>query len=242
MASARCRDMERPRPDPPNLRVVELSAWMKGANRLLMRSAGMPMPVSCTEKSRFEDVPLSPVTLPPAGLDRHAAGPGHREAQGHCAALGEFDGVAQEIEQHLAQPRRITHEQPRRQRVHVHQQGEILLRGAQGHGVDGFFGHVEQVELDGLEFEAAGFDFREIQDVVDERQQRLAAGADDFRVFALLRIEGRIEHQAGHADHAIQGRADLVTHVGEELALRAVSPPRPLPLPTAAPPRLRVCR
>ena len=32
----------------------------------------------------------------------------------------------------------------------------------------------------------------------------------------------RVQRQLGHADDAVQRRADLVAHVGEELALRAV--------------------
>ena len=39
-----------PRPVPPNIRVVEVSAWVKGWNRRSSLSRGMPMPVSATVK------------------------------------------------------------------------------------------------------------------------------------------------------------------------------------------------
>ena len=47
------------------------------------------------------------------------------------------------------------------------------------------------------------------------------AGADGLGEFALLGLQRRVEQQLRHADHAVHRRADLVTHVGEEVALRA---------------------
>jgi hypothetical protein len=38
----------RPSPEPPNWRVVELSAWVKRSNRRSIMSRSMPMPVSLT--------------------------------------------------------------------------------------------------------------------------------------------------------------------------------------------------
>ena len=48
--------------------------------------------------------------------------------------------------------------------------------------------------------------------------------ADDLtvvEVVALLGVSSRVERQLGHADDAVHRRADLVAHVGEELALGA---------------------
>ena len=70
-----------------------------------------------------------------------------------------------------------------------------------------------------LELEPAGLDLGEVEDVVDDGQQRLAALADGLGGLALLGREGRIQQQARHADDAIHGRADLVAHHREELAL-----------------------
>ena len=52
-----------------------------------------------------------------------------------------------------------------------------------------------------------------------------SASADDLtisQVLALLGGEVGVEHELGHADDAVHRRADLVAHVGQELALRAV--------------------
>ena len=47
-ASTRWRTMARPRPSPPWLRVVELSAWRKASKTWGSRSGAIPMPVSVT--------------------------------------------------------------------------------------------------------------------------------------------------------------------------------------------------
>ncbi|OQA08481.1 MAG: hypothetical protein BWY66_00963 [bacterium ADurb.Bin374] len=48
--STRCREMARPRPEPPYLRVVEASAWLNDWNSFACCSGVMPMPVSRTQK------------------------------------------------------------------------------------------------------------------------------------------------------------------------------------------------
>jgi hypothetical protein len=47
---AMLRVMARPSPVPPNLRVGELSAWVKGSKSVAACSGVMPMPVSITSK------------------------------------------------------------------------------------------------------------------------------------------------------------------------------------------------
>ena len=48
MSSHNCLLIERPRPVPPNLRVVERSSWVKTSKIVLCLSCAMPMPVSFT--------------------------------------------------------------------------------------------------------------------------------------------------------------------------------------------------
>ncbi len=81
--------------------------------------------------------------------------------------------------------------------------------------------HSAQVERTVFQFELAGFDFGEIQDVVDDGEQRFAAGINGFDVTALLVAERGFEQQAGHGDDAVHGRADFVAHVGQKFGLGA---------------------
>ena len=81
---------------------------------------------------------------------------------------------------------------------------------------------VAQRERLAIEFELAGFDLGEIEDVVDHAQQRFRRAADDIGVFALFGRELRFQQQFRHAQNAVHGRADFVAHVGQELALGRV--------------------
>ncbi len=73
-----------------------------------------------------------------------------------------------------------------------------------------------------LHVHAPGLDLREVEDVVDDRQQRLAAVADRRRHVALVVGQQRVEQHAAHADHPVHRRADLVAHRREERTLRLV--------------------
>ena len=73
-----------------------------------------------------------------------------------------------------------------------------------------------------LQIELAGFDLREIKDLLDQRQQCFARGLCRLRVSALLRRQRRVEQQVGHAEHAVERRADLVTDHRKEARLGAV--------------------
>ena len=67
----------------------------------------------------------------------------------------------------------------------------------------------------------AGLDFRKIEHVVDDGQQTLGRAFRHVQVLALHRLQVGVEHQVGHAKHAVHRRADLVAHVREECAFRA---------------------
>ena len=73
-----------------------------------------------------------------------------------------------------------------------------------------------------VELHPARLDLGEIQDVIDQREQRFAAGADRAEPVALLGVHRGVEEQAGEAEHAVHRGADLVAHDREELALGAV--------------------
>ena len=86
---------------------------------------------------------------------------------------------------------------------------------------DGPLDDVAQIEIERLERELARLDLREVEDVVDDRQERLAAGSDGLGEVALLLVEPGLEQQARHADDAVHRRANLMAHVREERRLCA---------------------
>ena len=77
------------------------------------------------------------------------------------------------------------------------------------------------------EVELADLDLGEIEDFVDQREQRLARCLDGADIAVLFRIDARAGQQLGHAEHAVQRRADFVADGGEEagLGLDGLLPP-----------------
>lgn len=73
-----------------------------------------------------------------------------------------------------------------------------------------------------FDFDIAGFDAGEVEDVGDKPLQGAATGLDHGDELALLGIERRLGEEFGKADDAVDGRAEFVADDGEELALGAV--------------------
>ena len=85
-------------------------------------------------------------------------------------------------------------------------------------------GHVGQdrhkAALPNVGHELAGLDFRQIENVVDQREQLFPVSADYRRVVVLAAgIERRIHQQVGITEDSGHGGADFVAHVGQEPAL-----------------------
>jgi hypothetical protein len=73
-----------------------------------------------------------------------------------------------------------------------------------------------------FQLQPSGLDLRQIQEVVEHRQQGLAGLLDDPEAL-LLRPGERVQrHHLGHPQHPVERRADLMAHVGEKLGLHHV--------------------
>ena len=81
------------------------------------------------------------------------------------------------------------------------------------------------VDRSEIELHAAGVDGRQIEDVVDQRQQRVGGDRDVVEIFALLRRQRpgtRVAEQMDEADDVGERRAQLVGHVVNEIDLDLV--------------------
>ena len=70
--------------------------------------------------------------------------------------------------------------------------------------------------------QAAGLDARKIKQVVDQSEQVPGRGAYRIVVFPLLGVQFTARQQIGEPEYAVEGRADLVAHIGQKLALGTV--------------------
>ncbi len=176
---------------------------MKAWKRCACLERGTPTPVSATSTRQPHPAVV--------GLGRGT--------DGDHAALGELHGVRDQVGDDLRQPRRVARQHGRDVRVTRHHEVEPLLAGQLGeHG-----GHLLQqqpdVEVQPLQLQPAGLDLGEVEDVVDQPEQRPAGRLDTGRQPVLLGVERGAEQEVVEADHAVERRPDLVAHGGQEVRL-----------------------
>ena len=133
--------------------------------------------------------------------------------------MGKLDGIPEQIDENLAQASGVASHRVRDGRTDIHDQFEALLVRPQRHRVRRVSDGIAGVEVDRVELELARLHPGEVQDVVDDGQQRIGGRFDDPQILPLFGRELGIEHEIGHPDDPVHRRPDLVTHVRQELAL-----------------------
>ena len=169
-----------------------------------MSSALMPMPVSSTSIRNFRLLRHDPhVDAPPVG--------------------GELQGVGEVVVEDLLQPDGIRDDlvDPR---IHGDLDLDVPLRGEGAQDVPHLADDAREIYGLRANLQLARLDSREVQDVVDQLQEVARAHQDVAQVLLLLgrhRPGPPVVHQLRKADDRVQGRAQLVRHVCQELALQA---------------------
>src|SRR5208337_4271805 len=82
---------------------------------------------------------------------------------------------------------------------------------------DAPFNQLLEVKIDLFETKMTAFDLREVEDIVDEAQQRVAGGPGDTHVSALLRSQGAFPQQLAHSDDSVHRGAYFMAHRSQEL-------------------------
>ena len=98
-------------------------------------------------------------------------------------------------------------------------QFQILAGGAEGERLHGVAQQFTHGEFRRFQLDLARFDLGEVQDFVDDAQQRLAGFQHHRQQFPLAVVQIGVQHQFADSDDRVQRGADLVAHVGQELAL-----------------------
>jgi hypothetical protein len=147
------RVIAKPRPVPPYLRAIELSACSKLLNKRDMASGAMPIPVSETSKRNNASSLFS------SRPDTHR----------HTALGREFDRIAQIIEQGLAQARGITHQIPRQGCNSLSSLSFFSLRPVFQHG-EQIADHIRRPEPAFLQIEFARLDLGKVENGIDDAQ------------------------------------------------------------------------
>jgi len=137
----------------------------------------------------------------------------------HLPDLGELDGVGEEVEKDLTHSTGIAVNVGRQVVAHQTAELEPLAVGKLGDDIQRSLHHLDEVAVDDLELELPRLDLREVEDVIDDREQAVGRTPYGLRELHLLLVELRFEKEPGHPDDSIHRRPDLVTHHGQELGL-----------------------
>ena len=133
--------------------------------------------------------------------------------------LGELDGIADQVEKHLAEPGGVAYQGVGHVRLQVAGQLQALLVGARGQGAQGVADRRPQGEVSRLQLQLARLDLGEVEQVVDQAQQAVGRRLDRPQALPLVVGQRGVEHQFGHAEDGVHGGADLVADLGQELVL-----------------------
>ena len=96
---------------------------------------------------------------------------------------------------------------------------QSLLGGSRGDQIKHLRHGVGQVERLRVNRELAGLDARQVEQFIDRGQHDARAACGGVGIGALLGVQAGILHERNRAHHAVQRRADLVAHEGQEVAL-----------------------
>ena len=149
----------------------------------------------------------------------------------HLAGIGELDRVANEVEQHLGEAPFIAVTAWKIAATNVFSHGDPLACASDPVEATTVDDPLQRVVLE-RQGELAGFDLGKIEHVVDQAQEMLAVLLDALQdLLGLVREHAveAVDEQLGKAQHGVQGRTQLVAHVGEKLRLVLVGDGKLLP-------------
>src|SRR4029077_7410540 len=88
----------------------------------------------------------------------------------NLSAIGEFDRVSGQIDQNLAQPHRIAHQMIGDACRNICNELQTFLIGADAKRFEHPPNAIAQTEISRLELQFSGFDFRKVENVVDQAE------------------------------------------------------------------------
>ncbi len=145
------------------------------------------------------------------------------DAQRYAADLREFDGIIQQVDQDLPQFDSIGANVMRHVGGALTYQAHIFLLRSHGEHALKLVKHAAQINVAFIQRDAPGLDFRQIQHLIDERQQMLAAALNNRQTLPRLRRQiRRMRQQLGKAENRVERGAEFVAHIGEKRAFGVI--------------------
>ncbi len=174
------------------------------------------MPVSLTSKATTDS---ADVRIGCSGVQPYAAAATLSPTR---PCDGELEGVGQQVLQDLQQPLGVGDDAPRQRGVDTYVELELPAFRLQMEGAADRADDIGEQEIFDIDRHRARFDLGQIEDVGDEVEQIRPGAVNGSRVFDLLRGQVALRVVAKlltENQDAVEWRAQLVRHVGQELGL-----------------------
>ena len=140
------------------------------------------------------------------------------------AGPGEFDGVRQNVEQHLPHPHPVAKERRQGWRGCQPREAHLALQRLRRDQPQRLVDHRFDIDDFFLQFHFPGFVAHHVEDVVDDFEEVRTAEIDIGRVADIGLVADRPEdfrfHQIGKPDDRVERGPQLVAHIGEEIGFR----------------------
>ena len=147
---------------------------------------------------------------------------GHREENRDFAVLGELDRISDEIDEDLAQANGFAVDMVRHTVGGLADEVEVPCFRYADQQMQYALDQVREIEVGIVDLELAGFQFRLVENIVQDRQQNAAGLLDGLHFVSLFRRQRLHQQQVCHAQDTGHRRADLVAHRREKGRLRGV--------------------
>ncbi|MNS27817.1 hypothetical protein D3C72_597770 [compost metagenome] len=157
-----------------------------------------------------------------ADAERDAVIRRRSDGQADTAAFSELHGVGQQVLEHLLQALAVGEQHQRRAVQQVHLEIQVLVHGQRLEQAPQAIDQACHTGVLRTDFQLAGLDFGDVQNVVDQVEQVIAGGVDRLGELHLLGREvffRVFRQQLGQDQRTVERRAQLVGHVGEEFGL-----------------------
>jgi len=141
---------------------------------------------------------------------------GERNQDADLSFLRKLYGVANQVDQYLTEAEAVRDDMFGDVSFDVAMQENSGFQGTAYKNFQYFFDAAAEIGLFFFQGDRTGLQRREIQNIINDGEQGVAATPDRVDISALFFVEGCLVEKRSHADDAIHRRAYLVAHIGEE--------------------------
>ncbi len=149
--------------------------------------------------------------------------------QPHISLMCVLNRIGKDICQHLTDTHVIPIQAGRNIMVHLHLQPDVFVLYPLGCHICQIMDQTADIVFHRHNLHFPGINLGKIQDIIDQRQQRLTCRIDIHSILFDMRFPGLAQNHFVHAKHRIDGGADLMGHTRQKFSLCLIGSQRFMP-------------